>query len=110
MERIRLTRDEKKVFRLLIKRDIRVPEGMTVERHYLAALSLKEKGLVNTEDGLRGIKTGSPTLKGSAYLKENPKLRNPLPVDEIIRVVTVIGAFAAVAALIVGCCRLLIVL
>ena len=110
MERIRLTRDEKIVLRCFAQHDSKVPEGMTRARHTLAAKSLQRKGLADIDTNLYGIRAGSLNIEGRAYLEENPKLRNPFSIGHFMNIVAIIAASAAVFAVVVGCCRLIIAL
>lgn len=107
MERIKLTREEKKLFLNFSRRNISIPDGMTEEQFNYAVVQLSKKNLISIEMGVKGLKAASLTHEGKAYLAVNPSLRNPFPWDITMKAATLIAAVAATTALFIGCCRLL---
>lgn len=107
MERIRLTKEEKVLFRRFSRKDISIPEGMSEGAFNYAATGLEDKELIYTEWKLTTLSHAGLTPKGSAYLSLNPGLRNPFPWDIIMKAATIIAAVAATAALFISYCRLL---
>lgn len=105
MERIRLSRAEKKILRLLSIKEQKRPD-MFPEHEYNPALrSLEKKNLVNVVRVDGGIVWHvSLTFEGKMYLTENPNLYNPIRWELIFSIIT---AICSVVALFVGCTALL---
>lgn len=110
MKRIHLTKDEKTLIRQFSRNDAGCPEGMSLATFVNTTIQLQKRGLVYAELGLMKVKVAHLTNEGKSYFEGNPKLRNPIPVNLILGIITTIGAFAAVAGLFVGCVRLLAML
>lgn len=77
MEKIRLSKDERQILRMLAKGIRAVPSDMPYEKYIMALISLRGKGMVQYTP----LTTGRPwniaiTEKGRAYLYEKPSLRN----------------------------------
>ena len=106
MKRIHLTKEEKILIRQFSRCDINLPEGMSQAAFVNTTIQLKKRGLVYAEVGLMKVNRANLTDEGKSYFVENPKLRNPIPERLVFDIITVIGAMAAVAALFVGCARL----
>lgn len=103
MEKINLSKTEKKLLRLFVSKDfVRNVELSPEEK--LATITLQEKGLISAVIFADKITEGYPQEKGKAYVRQNPKLRNPIPLDRIIAIATLA---AATIALFVGCVRLI---
>ena len=96
MEKIRLTRGEKRLLRFMnnpsnegrdIPKELRWPMW-GLEQHGLAQFQRDERG---------GVVDARLTLHGKAYLETNPKLRNPFPdwgwaaISCFFAIVTIIG-------------------
>ncbi len=104
MERIRLTRDEKAVLRLLMRREIG-GEGCNSGEYISAVDSLQTKGLVHASWGEgHELVDARISQKGKIYLTDNPRLRNP--VDWKWIVTTAIALAGAVLGAI-ACCKLI---
>ena len=73
MERIRLTKEEKVLFRRFSRKDISIPEDMSEGAFNYAATGLEDKELIYTEWKLTTLSHAGLTPKGSAYLSLNPK-------------------------------------
>ena len=100
MERIKLTKTEKQVLRL-VKKGESCPDTYPAHVYVGCILSLDRKGLVNgfyTEGGK--VIDARLTNFGKSYIFSNPKLRNPLPWGAIW---AAIAAFSGIAGLFVGC-------
>lgn len=102
MEKIRLTKAEKAVFREIAKTPITKPEQKD-ESCICALHVLKQKGFVDCSMLKHAVMKAELTSYGFAYLRANPELRNPIPWDKI----TTIATFIAVLALLVGRIRLM---
>ncbi|MDE5703824.1 MAG: hypothetical protein K2H70_03255 [Bacteroidales bacterium] len=79
MERIKLTKDEKRVLRL-VENETDCPETYPAHVYVGCILSLERKGLIKgayTEGGM--VMDARLTNFGKGYVFANPKLRNPLP-------------------------------
>lgn len=103
MERIKLSRKEKQVLRLLSMKEKKRPD-MFPEHEYNPALrSLERKGLVKVI-WVQGntVWHVSLTNEGNMYLSENPNLYNPINWELVIGVISAIIAFVA---LFVSCTR-----
>lgn len=100
MERIYLTKNEKRVIRLVANKQER-PETYPEHIYIGSILSLERKGFITGaySEGGKVIDVRMSPF-GRAYLFDNPNLRNPLPWGAVWAAV---AAFAAVAGLFVGC-------
>ena len=101
MERIRLTKEEKKVL-LLISTGDDCPDSFPAHIFTGCVRSLERKGLVKgayVERG--GVEAVRLTSDGRMFLAENPKLKNPLDWKWIIT--TAIAAAGLITAIIFGC-------
>lgn len=107
MKRIHLTKDEKTLIRQFSRNNADCPQGMSQATFVNTTIQLQKRGLIYAEIGLMKVKTAHLTDEGKSYFEGNPKLRNPIPVNMILGIITTIGAVAAVAGLFVGCARLL---
>lgn len=102
MEKIKLTKDEKKVLRLLSKHGAASLDTIARSRARRALRSLEEKSLTKAawiEGG--DFEAVRLTRDGRDYLIENPKLRNPINWSLIIP--TVVSILAVISSIIVGC-------
>lgn len=77
MERIRLSREEKKVLRHVVKNGKKQPRGITPIMFHYCLSTLQEKGLVKFRANYDEILAAKITVKGAAYLEQNPGLKNP---------------------------------
>jgi hypothetical protein len=107
MERVNLTKDEKRVLRLVAHGGDYSP-ALCPECTYIGCVrSLKRKGLVKGayfEGG--GVEATRLTDEGRMLLADNPKLTNPIDWRWVITtIIAVIGALAAIAALFVACSK-----
>ena len=107
MERIRLSKEEKQVLRLL-------SNGMgcpgTYPAHIFATCveSLERKGLAKVAwtEGHK-IVDAHLTDSGNTYLSLNPSLRNPVDWKWVITTsIAIVAAVAGIAALFVACIRI----
>ena len=101
MERIKLSKGEKWVLRALSNQGF----DALSEFDSAAVRSLDNKGLVRgayTEGG--GMEAARLTTMGKEYLRDNPKLRNPVDWKWVITTIFLaITAIATVATLFVAC-------
>lgn len=109
MERIRLSKTEKKVLFML---SAGLTDGQTAvksDEYVLAIRSLHDKGLAHGAfvEG-SGVESARLTEKGRLYLYDNPSLSNPVDWNKVAAVSGIIAAIAAVAALLVSCSLILL--
>lgn len=98
MERIKLSKSEKKSFYIVCNNQIN--ESVLSSEYFVDAIQvLEDKSLVKgfwiEGHSLEAVRV---TSKGKRYLHENPKLRNPVDWKWIIN--TVVSAVAAITAII----------
>lgn len=105
MERIRLSKEEKTVFRSVSINGKKLPLSCSPFLFVTTLDLLKEKGLVSykaDEDGV--VYMAKLTIKGKAYMEYNPMLKNPIPWKDIILIMlSTITAVSTLLALFVGC-------
>lgn len=78
MERIRLTRDERHVFLHVNEHEEKRPMNITPVMFIYCLSTLKEKGLVDFKSDYDDVVGVRLTIKGRAYIEQNPKLINPI--------------------------------
>lgn len=78
MERIRLTRDEKAVFLHVHEHGEKKPMRITPVMFIYCLSTLKEKGLVDFKSNYDEVLGARLTIKGRAYIEQNPKLTNTI--------------------------------
>lgn len=107
MERIRLSKDEKKVLRMVACGLGVCPSEYPSHTFNASVRSLDKKGLVKGayEEG-GNVADARMTQYGRQYIAENPDLRNPVNWNLISAVAAVIAAIAGVLALFVACSRI----
>lgn len=104
MERIRLTMDEKHVFLHVNEHGEKRPMNITPVMFIYCLSTLKEKGLVDFKSDYDDVVGARLTIKGRAYIDQNPKLTNPIDWKWIITaVLTALTAFATTLALFISC-------
>lgn len=104
MKRIRLTKDEKYVLLHVRDHGEEQPPTISPAVFHLCLSTLLEKGLVMFRDNYGEVIAAKLTIKGEAYLEQNPKLRNPIYWLEIIKLVFLgLTAAASIVALFVAC-------
>ena len=102
--RIKLTKQEKRVLRHVVKFGKEQPRNITPIMFHFCLSTLSEKGLVEFHSNSNIILDAGLTLKGCAYMEENPKLRNPIDWKWIISIIlSAIVAIATTLALFVAC-------
>lgn len=106
MERIRLSKEEKTVLRLLAG-GCGCPD--TYPHHVFVSCveKLEMKGLAKgawTEG--HNLETARITPQGKAYVSQNPDLRNPVNWNLVSATIAVIGPIVSVVALFVACGRM----
>ena len=87
MERIKLTKREKRVLRTLSQQGFYALSGFDA----IAIRSLEDNGLVKgayLEGG--GVDDAKLTNMGKVYLMDNPKLRNPIDWKWVVAIVVVV--------------------
>lgn len=104
MERIRLSKTEKKVLLIVDKFNGKCP--YTYPRHTFnsSVRSLERKGLVKgayIEGG--EVEAARLTNEGKQYLCENPRLSNPTDWGKIAAITGIIALIISIIALFVGC-------
>lgn len=104
MEKIRLSRNEKKVFRMALNGIKECPSDYPSHKFVAALKILEEKGFMKVTWVSGDIPwTFTPTKKGRAYISLNPNLTNPVDWAAITGVIGVLGFIISVIALFVSC-------
>ena len=107
MERIYLSKAEKKILRDLRAGRKSVPDGMDNFTYFDAIVSLKEKKLVKAVTEYdRDVIDLKLLTKGYSYLNVNPHLWNPINWTKIAAISATIAAIAATVALFISCLKL----
>ena len=78
MERIKLTKDEKKTLFHVLNGAEGKPDNMTPLSYAYSVTTLQEKGLLLAIVERDAVINRKPTLKGVAYFEHNPGLKNPV--------------------------------
>lgn len=104
MQRIRLTRNEKRVLRLL-SADLWCPDTMPYHKFAEGCIGLECKGLAKCAwASVHKLVDAIITTEGKVYIAENPSLRNP--VDWKLAITTAITTgtlIVSIAALLTAC-------
>lgn len=104
MERIKLTKSEKQVLLHVVKHGAEQPRNITPIIFHFTLSTLKEKGLIDFIASQSEVVDTKLTIKGKAYLEQNPKLYNPIDWKSTITLImTIITAIATTLALFVAC-------
>lgn len=104
MYRIRLSRQEKKILRELKRGRSSVPDGMDNYTFFDAVVSLRDKRLVKAVTEYEtNVHQLCLTAKGYAYLRDNPRLFNPINWTMIAAIGAIVAAIAGVAGLFISC-------
>ena len=106
MERIRLSKSEKRLLRLFASKTNVKGVDLSAEDE-MAIATLMEKGLISAIVFAGKITSGNILPKGDAYVRQNPELKNPIPWEKIFGFASIVAAIAATLALFVGCVRLI---
>ena len=79
MERICLTKDEKRALRNVMLQSRHLPENMGIARFSVCVSALERKGLVKAARSSGGeVASAELTQYGKIYIEANPSLRNPI--------------------------------
>lgn len=104
MERIRLTRDEKEVMGHIAANGGKQPAKISPVMFHYSLSTLREKGLADFKSNYGEVIDARLTMKGLAYVEQNPNLKNPVDWKWIITItLTGITAVATTLALFVAC-------
>ena len=106
MERIYLSRCEKKVLRELRRGNSDIPNGMNNYAYFDAVVSLTEKRLIASHTNYDKVLDMRLIPKGYAYMNANPYLLNPVNWTMIAAIAACVAAVAATLALFVSCALL----
>lgn len=104
MERVRLTKEEKRVLRWLQRNNGGKLKQIEKLAFAPAVRSLEQKGLVRgfwSEEV--GLVDAALTESGETYIFFNPRLQNPINWNKVTAIAACISAFAAVLGLLVAC-------
>lgn len=108
MERIRLSKSEKEVFRLVANCKGKRPATYPAHTFNQAAHSLKQKGLAVVKFYTnREVCTIYLTDMGKQYLSENPSLRNPVDWAKVSAITAIVSLLVSLLVALVGCSLLL---
>lgn len=104
MKRIRLSRNEKRVLRLL-NADLWCPDTMPFHKFAAGCIGLERKGLAQCAWASgHELVDAVITMEGKFYIAENPSLRNPVDWKWIITTAITAGTLiVAIAALLTAC-------
>ena len=104
MERIKLSKSEKKVLRMVAGGQCVCPVEYPSHTFNAAVRSLDGKGLVRGayEEG-GNVADVMMTQNGRQYMAENPNLRNPVNWGMIATLIAAVSAIVSVIALMVAC-------
>lgn len=100
MERIKLTKREKRVLRTLSRQGFYALS----EFDATAVRSLDNHGLVQgayIEGG--GVEDARLTNYGKEYIADNPRLRNPIDWGKVAAIATIVGIIVTIVLFIIGC-------
>lgn len=103
MERIKLSKNEKVVLRLVAHYGLR-PKEYPEHKYNAGIRQLTQKGLVKSlyqEGG--DLVDIIITDQGEQYMAENPKLTNPVNWAAVATIISVIGVLVSIATLFVSC-------
>lgn len=101
MEKIRLSKNEKKVFRMVMNGIKECPSHFPMHKFIPSLRTLEGKGLVKVTWVSGDIPWSfAPTNKGRSYISENPNLTNPIN-WEVVGII--ISAIISIIALFVSC-------
>ena len=102
MERIKLSRREKQAFRILSKQGF----DALSEFDHPALGSLERMGLVQTAriEGV-GIEAARLTTMGKEYLRDNPRLFNPINWAMVSAIVAAVGSIGTIITIIITCSK-----
>lgn len=104
MERIRLSKVEKQVFLHVKEHGEKQPQSITLVMFQYYLSTLREKGLIEFKTNYDEVVKAGLTIKGAAYMEQNPKLANPVGWKGIITLaLAAMTAIATTAALFVVC-------
>lgn len=103
MQRIKLSKDEKRLFRNILSEVSYWPSELTAERLAEAVSSLEDKRLIRVAWESGHVPCAAEvTERGNAYFLNNPKLTNPVDWKWIIGTgIALIAAIAATASAII---------
>ncbi len=108
MERVKLSKHAKRVFRLLDKGVGHRPADMNPREYNLGALELERLGFAKCyqNTGCDDVSMAHFVKKGRLYMADNPTLRNPINWTIVGAIAACITAAAAIAALFIACSKL----
>lgn len=107
MDRVKLSRDAKAVFRLLHSKIYTCPKSIPQQRFNLGALELHRKGLahIHQEDG-GDVLIARLSEEGKTYILSNPNLLNPIDWKWVIpTILTAITAITTLLLLFIACSK-----
>ena len=107
MKRIRLNSDEKKALRRIALGKGWTPDCMPADNYTDAVISLTEKKLTDSIVNYDTVEDVKLTVKGRAYLNNNPHLYNPIDWKWVVLALfTAMTAIATTVALFIACGRI----
>lgn len=103
MEKIRLTREEKRVFMLVYNKQDR-PNELSEHDYSSCIRSLERKGLVHGRYDIKGIVVDTQMSDfGKDYMFFYPKLTNPISWTKIAAIGSIVSAIGIILGLFLGC-------
>lgn len=107
MERIRLSKEEKQVLRLVAECEGKCPATYPKHVFVSSVRSLERKGLVTATYIIGGeVYYAKLTGEGRQYLCCNPNLINPIPWNVVSVIVAILALLVSVAAFFLSCSSL----
>lgn len=104
MKKIFLTKEEKFVLKHVVKYGKKQPKTITPAMYHYCLSTLQEKKLIEFRSNYEEILSARLTIKGIAYIENNPKLYNPVDWKGVITLVmSIITAIATSVALFIAC-------
>ena len=104
MERIRLTKEEKKVLRHVMEKGCEQPRDLSPIIFQYSLASLQEKGMVTVRFDHEKAYSAKLSMKGKAYIEDNPSLKNPVPWKDILLItLSAVTAISTMLALFIAC-------
>ena len=104
MERIKLSKIEKRCFRHISSGLVTLPKGVDASTFYVVVVRLEHLGLVEAQYESGGVVFScSASDFGRIYLLVYPSLRNPIRWDIITAVCVAVSMVVSIVALFVAC-------
>lgn len=102
MERIKLTKTEKQVLRHVEEYGEKQPRDITPTMFQYCLSTLREKGMVEFKTNYDEVIKARLTIKGVAYIEQNPRLLNPIDwIPDLVLILSIMAAIVSVSCLLI---------